>query len=269
MDTFAEVVLLSTGFVGISANILTLLVILISKRTTPTHIYIMYAASMTILEQFTNPSFHHLYTLDFYEQYDGKLIMTSIFLMIVFGRMVWTILFFLMDYFRWISTYKWIVIVAHLSTIVFINVIYFIIEEIYFVRYIMDYNIMILFLGFMLLYLAHRELECLKKRKQTDDESRLRYILILTCICTKILEFVILAIEYNLAIMSRGAYLLCLAVGFYQLDSVFSLIVLCKVDRVFKTNCIELFKMCCWFQRGKPQFRILLNDNGRLLQQNA
>ncbi|KAK9717803.1 hypothetical protein QE152_g23547 [Popillia japonica] len=51
MELFPEVLLISSGFIGIISNIITFLVILISRRTTPTYIYIMYAALLMILEQ--------------------------------------------------------------------------------------------------------------------------------------------------------------------------------------------------------------------------
>ncbi|KAK9743708.1 hypothetical protein QE152_g8374 [Popillia japonica] len=272
MLVLPEIIILSTGIVGVITSIILLLVILISGRRTSTHIYIMDVAVTMILQQFVSPVFHSFYVSNkYYEEFDVRIFLSLVYFVLLSGMLAMLILIFLMDYFRWITNFKWTVILVHFVVSIVLTIFYyFVIEQVPFLTYIIVFLVLIQFLGFLLLYFIHYDLESLNRRKETDDESRLRHVLIMMFFCTKVAATIIFVVENFLGIVLIGWPTFgFFALGFYQLDSIFFLIVLFKVDHRFRTSFIEFFKMCSCKRSAKIQFQTLSNDNGRLINQDV
>lgn len=253
--------ILFTGIVGTIGYIILLLALLVSGRRTATHSYLMYLAVTMIAEPFVSPAFQMFFIFDKFD-IDIKLayFLTVLYYTLISNMLTVLMLLFLIDYFRWIYNYKWTVITIHfIITIVYIVCYYCVIHLTQTLKNPISFFVLIQFCGFVLLYYIHNDLECLKKRKEADDGSRLRHVLITTFFCTKVIAAIIFALENIIAIMVLGQESLgCFAFGFMHFDSVFFLIVLFKVDRQFGAGFVNFWRTCLWKQSDGMQFQTLI-----------
>ncbi|GJQ86884.1 hypothetical protein Trydic_g19548 [Trypoxylus dichotomus] len=83
-------------------------------------------------------------------------------------------------------------------------------------------------------------------------------------IITKVIACIVCVLENLISIeLTHGPTNGIFAVAFTHLDPLFCLIVLFKVDDIFRSSFVNFFKMCTWRQSGKEEFYNLPNDNGR------
>lgn len=160
------------------AAVLLVLIILISKRLTPTHLYINKAVFMYLVLQYFNPLFYHVYMDGIFPGPD--ILTITIFTVLLLGIITLLLLLLLMDYFRFIRENKFVVIGLHAVFLVSIGLVYyFVVGNYHWLESVglkIDLSALLIF---ALIFLLHRDIEYLKKRRQTDEESRLRYLLIL------------------------------------------------------------------------------------------
>lgn len=178
MPTPQEIVITTSAIIGVMAAVLLVLIILISKRLTPTHLYINKAVFMYLVLQYFNPLFYHVYMDGIFPGPD--ILTITIFTVLLLGIITLLLLLLLMDYFRFIRENKFVVIGLHAVFLVSIGLVYyFVVGNYHWLESVglkIDLSALLIF---ALIFLLHRDIEYLKKRRQTDEESRLRYLLIL------------------------------------------------------------------------------------------
>lgn len=262
MFIFPEIVLLCTGIIDIITAIILILVILISRCRTSTHLYIMEVSFLCVVQQFVSPLFHHIYIDNLRQIYNVREVLTMSFFVVLLGIIVLLLLIFLMDYFRWIGEYKFIVMALHAITMVCTGFFYYyVVEGIIWLLYIIVAIDLCAFLVLFLIFLLHRDLECLKKKQQTDEESRLRYLLILVFLSVNVSALLLFLVEAFVALWIDHYMFGFLSVGLMQLQPTFFLFVAFKIDHKFRTNFVNFFKMCSPRRADKVQFERLPNDN--------
>lgn len=270
MYVLPEIVLISSGIIGIIAAVILVLIILIAKRRTSTYLYIMETAFLYVVLQFLSPVFHHLFTEGPYHEYDVRFVLNMLFFVVLLGIFALLMLLFLMDYYRCIHEYKFIVMALHAVAMLSFSLFYYFVVENrgWLLSIITEIDVFVL-LVFVLIFLLHRDLECFKKRQQTDDESRLRYLLVLIFFAVNVLAVLIFLMDTFL-LSWLGFYAFGLfSLGLVQLQPIFFLIVIFKVDHRFRTSFVNFFKMCALRRAGKVEFESMPSDNGQLLRQNV
>ncbi|GJQ72356.1 hypothetical protein Trydic_g15926 [Trypoxylus dichotomus] len=220
--------------------------------------------------QIVSPVFHDWYFPNYYIAFEVRNILNVTFFVLLSGIISTLILIFLLDYFRQLTDYKWVAIGIHFAVIVLMVIVNSFLLGSKIIMYVVVLGILLLFFVFMLLFLCRSEIVYLETRKTSDDESRLRYVLMLTFFSTKVVACIVCILENLISIELTGwptfGYV---ALAFTQLDPLFFLIALFKVDDIFRRGFVDFFKMCAWRQSGKVQFQNLPNDNGRLLSQEV
>lgn len=265
-----EIILIGTGIISILGCIIQIIGLILAGRRTNTHFYIGYAALLWLIGLFMSPTFHRFYNFDIYEYLDLRNFLSVLCCTMVLGNTIVLMLLFFMDYFRFIDTYAKPLMIAHFVILIFIALLYYFVLEVLTIRiFLIVALIALIWIVFLLIFLLHRDLECLKSRKATDDESQLRYTIVLLFITVKVVAVILGVLETMASYIARSFVFGAFAIGLCQLDSIWILIVLLKVDDCFRTKLAGFFKMCSCSTGNKVHFENLPSDNGRLIHQEA
>ncbi|GJQ86885.1 hypothetical protein Trydic_g19549 [Trypoxylus dichotomus] len=202
--------------------------------------------------QSVSPVFHVLYFPGYYFTFEERSVLNVAFFVLLTGIISTLVLIFFMDNFRQLGDYKWVVVGIHFAVMALIFIAGGSLLRYNTIMYVVGLGILLLFFVFMLLFLCRSEIPYLEKRRINDDESRLRHILVLTFFNTKFVACIVYILENLISIevtgWSTSGYF---ALAFTQLDPLFFLMVLFKIDDIFRKSFMEFFKMCAWRQPGK------------------
>ncbi|KAK9743714.1 hypothetical protein QE152_g8373 [Popillia japonica] len=152
------------------------------------------------------------------------------------------VLLLLMDYFRWIANFKWIVIlVQFITTIVLTSTYFLMIDYMEYFLHTTVFWILAEFFSFVLLYLIQDDVKVLQKRRVIDDESHLRRSIINTFLRTKALAGIVFALESIIELLfnTTPTFGSC-ALGVTQIDSTLFIIILFKLDPNLRTNFVKV-----------------------------
>lgn len=246
MMSLGEAITLYTAIVGVVGYVILFLVVLIFSRRTATYIYIMDMAVTMIIHFFVNPSFHIFYISPTYDSdIDVSQVLYLLNFILFCGMLAILVLLLLMDYFRWIANFKWIVIlVQFITTIVLTSTYFLMIDYMEYFLHTTVFWILAEFFSFVLLYLIQDDVKVLQKRRVIDDESHLRRSIINTFLRTKALAGIVFALEsiIELLFYTTPTFGSC-ALGVTQIDSTLFIIILFKLDPNLRTNFVKGFKM--------------------------
>ncbi|GJQ86882.1 hypothetical protein Trydic_g19547 [Trypoxylus dichotomus] len=262
------ILLIFSASVNLVSDIVALLMILISKRRTPSYFYITYLFLLCALMQTVSPIFHEFYFPGYYIAFEVRDILNVTFFALLSGIIATLLLIFLLDYFPQLTQYKWVVVGIHFAVMALMVIVDSLLLRYDTIMYVVGLGILLLFFVFKLLFMCRSEIASLEKRKINDDEGRLKHILVLTFFGTKVVACIVCVLENLISIELIGwptfGYF---ALAFIQLDPLFFLIVLFKVDDVFRRSIGNFFKMYVWRRPGKVEFENLSHDNGQSLSQ--
>lgn len=269
MSALPELIIQISTIIGVIAAVILVLIILISKRLTATHVYIMEVALLYVVLQIVSPFFHHIYMDGEFPQPDN-LTLSAMCCVVIVGIVTLLMLLFLMDYFRCIRENKFLVMALHAAFLLCIGLVnLFVVNNYRLLEYVSMPMVFFALFVFAFIFLLHRDVECLKKRQQTDEESRLRYLLILVFFTVNVSATLLLILGNFLRYTFRYYWLEHCSLGLAQMHPVFFVIVTFTVDRKLRINFLDFFKMCSSGRSDKVQFSNLPADNGRLVNQNV